>query len=817
MSALLQDLRYALRTFSTSRGSTAIAIAVLALGIGANAAIFSVTSAILLRPLPYKDPERVVFIWENQLSKGLREQMLSAVDFKDFQARSQGFEQLGAIFSQSSVLTVGETPERVDTAAVSPAVFEILGMPAAIGRSFAADEDQPDKNRVVILSAGLWERRFGRDPNILGKTLLLDGASYTVVGVARSGFRVPESQSELWIPYTPAPDDLLPRRRGNRFLNVIGRLGPGVSLQRAQSQMRIVADQIARESPDMNAGRSVDLTPLREQMVGDVRPTLWMLMAAVIAVLLIACFNVAHLLLARAGAREKEIAVRTALGANPARLVRQLLTESVLLAVVAGCFGLLIAYWGTWILTKLAPAGLPQAEGLTAGEVTLDWRVLVFTLGISVLTGLAFGLFPALSSARSNLNLVLRSGGRGGTGGRTRSRVRDVLMVCEVASSAVLLIGAGLLIRSLVRLQDVNPGFRPEHVLTMRLSLPPARYSGLKVGLFYEQLLNRVSQLPGVQQAGICRFLPLGGDDASLNFQIEGQPAVITADQPRAKFRTASGGYFAALRIPLLRGRMFDSRDNQHTPKVAIINDTAARRYWPDENPVGKRILSGLDDKDWSTIIGVVGDVKHTGLDAAANPETYYHYLQIPAETMNIAEGTMALVIRTSSDPEGIVSAVRGELRSLDPGQPVFNVHSMQDVVTGSIAQPRFRTVLVSAFAGLALVLAALGLYGVVAYSVSQRMTELGIRVALGAQPSAILKLVLFHAGGLAAIGLAIGVAISFAAGRIVSKFLFGIHSDDPVTLAVVSLVILLVALVASLAPGFRAARVDPVIALRAE
>ena len=817
MSAFLQDLRYALRTFSTSRGSTAIAIAVLALGIGANAAIFSVTSAILLRPLPYHDPERVVFIWENQLSKGLREQMLSAVDFKDFQARSQGFDEMGAIFSQSSVLTVGETPERVDTAAVSPAVFEILGMPAAIGRSFAPDEDQPDKNRVVILSAGLWERRFGRDPNILGKTLLLDGAAYTIIGVARSGFRVPESQSELWIPYTPAPDDLLPARRGNRFLNVIGRLGPGVSLERAQSQIRIVADQIARESPDMNAGRSVDLTPLREQMVGDVRPTLWMLMAAVIAVLLIACVNVAHLLLARAGAREKEIAVRTALGANPARLVRQLLTESVLLAVVAGAFGLLIAYWGTWILTKLAPAGLPQAEGLTAGEVTLDWRVLLFTLGISILTGLAFGLFPALASARSNLNLVLRSGGRGGTGGRTRSRVRDVLMVCEVASSAVLLIGAGLLIRSLMRLQDVDPGFRAAHVLTMRLSLPPARYSGLKVGLFYEQLLNRVTQLPGVQQAGICRFLPLGGDDASLNFQIEGQPAVITADQPRAKFRTASGGYFAALRIPLLRGRLFDSRDNQHTPKVAIINETAARRYWPNENPVGRRILSGLDDKDWSTIVGVVGDVKHTGLDAAANPETYYHYLQIPADAMNLAEGTMALVILTSSDPAGIVSAVRGELRSLDPGQPVFNVHSMQDVVAGSIAQPRFRTVLVSAFAGLALVLAALGLYGVVAYSVSQRMTELGVRVALGAQPSAILKLVLFHAGGLAAIGLAIGVAISFAASRIVSKFLFGVQADDPVTLLVVSAVILLVALGASLAPGFRAARVDPVIALRAE
>jgi putative ABC transport system permease protein len=817
MSALSQDLRYALRTFSNSPGSTAVAIAVLSLGIGANAAIFSVTSAILFRALPYKDPQRLVFLWENQLAKSMRQQMVSAADFKDFHSRDQAFEAMGAIHSESSILTAGETPERIDTAAVAPSVFEMLGMKPALGRSFAPDEDEPGKNHVVILSAGLWERRFGRDPNILGKTVLLDGGSFTVVGVAPSRFRIPEGRSELWIPYTPKPSDFLLEHRGDRFLHVIAALRPGTSLEQAQSEMRIVADDLGREYPIMNAGRSVDLVPLREQLIGDVRPTLWMLMAAVVAVLLIACFNVAHLLLARAGAREKEIAVRTALGANPGRLVRQLLTESVLLAIVAGALGLLLAYWGTWILAKVAPSGLPQAEEITAGQVTMDWRVLAFTLGVSVVTGVAFGLVPALSSARSNLNLVLRSGGRGGTGGRTRSKVRDILMVCEVASSAALLVGAGLLIRSLLRLQEVNPGFRPDRVLTMQLSLPPARYPGLKVGMFYEQLLDRVTQLPGVQAAGVCRFLPLSGNDASLNFQIEGQPRLNDTDQPRAKYRAASGGYFTALGIPLRHGRLFDSRDNQQTPKVVIVNETAARRYWPNEDPIGKRILSGMDEEKWSTVIGVVGDVKHAGLDLATNPETYYHYLQIPPETMNLAEGTMGLAIRTAADPDAIASSVRRELRSLDPGQPVFNVQTMQHLLYSSVAQPRFRTFLISLFAGLALVLATLGLYGVVAYSVSQRITELGIRVALGAQPADILKLVVFHAGGLAAIGLAIGIGISLAGSRIISRFLFSVHPTDPVTLGLVCFVILLVALAASLAPGLKAARVDPVIALRAE
>ncbi len=812
MSALTQDLRYALRTFLKTPGSTAVAIVVLSLGIGANAAIFSVTNAVLFRGLPYKDPEHLVFVWDNKLSKAMREQQLSPADFKDFQSGNQVFDRIGAIRSQSSVLTGGEVPERIETAAVSPSVFEMLGMAPSLGRSFALDEDQPDKNHVAILSAGLWERHFGRNPNILGKTLSLDGGSFAIVGVAGPRFRLPENRSELWIPYTPEPADFLPSNRAVRFLDVLGHLKPGVSVERAQSEMRILADRLARDYPDTNVGYSVDLVPLRDQLTGDIRSTLWMLMAAVTAVLLIACVNVAHLLLARAGAREKEIAIRTALGANPGRLIRQLLTESLLLAVMAGLLGLLIANWGTWILAKQAPADLAQA-----GEAPLDWRVLAFTLGVSIVTGLAFGLVPALSSARSNLNLVLRSGGRGGTGPRVRSRARDVLLVCEVASSAALLIGAGLLIRSLVRLQEVNPGFRADHVLTMQLSLPPARYPGLKVVLFYEQLLGRITQLPGVQTAGICRFLPLSGGDASLNFQIEGQPRLSDADQPRAKFRTASGGYFVALGIPLIRGRLFDSRDNQQTPKAVIINQTAARRYWPNDDPIGKRILSGFDDDQWSTIVGVVGDVKHAGLDSDTNPETYYHYLQIPPAVMNFAEATMALAIRTGGDPSAAASGVRRELRTLDPSQPIFNVHTMRDVLEGSVAQPRFRTFLISMFAGLALVLAALGLYGVVAYSVSQRTAELGIRVALGAQPGSILKLVIFHAAGLAAIGLAIGITVTLAGSRIFSRFLFGVTTTDPITLGATCMILLLVTLAASLVPALRAARIDPATALRAE
>lgn len=812
MTELWQDLRYGLRTFASNRISTAVAIAVLSLGIGANAAIFSVTNSVLFRSLPYKNADRVVFVWANQISKGMRQQFVSAGEFRDIQARNQVLDGLGAVWNRSSVVTGGQIPLQIETAAVSPSVLTNLGFQPALGRSFAGAEDQPGKNHVALISAGIWQRRFGGDPEVLGKTLSIDGQSFTIVGVGCPQFRIPASESEIWIPYTPAPQDLLPANRGVRPLALIGRLRPGISLERAQGELRNAAAAIAQEYPDVDAGRSIDLIPLREQLIGDIRPTLWMMTAAVLALLLIACVNVAHLLLARAIAREREIAIRSALGANPARLVRQLLTESILLALLGGLLGILIAYWGSWLL------GTRLALGLPAGlEVTVDWRVLAFTLAISVVTGIAFGLLPAFASIGSNLNFVLRSGGRGGTGGKARTRTRNILIAGEVASSTVLLICAGLLVRSLIRLQQVNPGFRTDHLLTMQLSPPQGRYAGLKLALFYQQFLDRVQRIPGAESAGICRFLPLSGNDASLNFQIEGQPSLSTADQPRAKFRAASGGYFRALGIPLIRGRLFDDRDDQHTQKVVVINQAAARLYWPGQDPIGKRILSGLDDNQWSTIIGVVGNVRHAGLAADPNPETYYQYLQIPPEAMGVAEGTMGLVIHTTADPGAITSAVRQELGILDPSQPVYNVRSMQTLWEASIAQPRLRALLIGTFAALALVLAALGLYGVMAYSVSQRTAELAIRAALGAEPGAILNLVISHATRLAGAGLFIGLAVAAVATRVITKFLFGISPLDPVAFGLASIVILAMAFLSALYPALRAAKVDPAIALRTE
>jgi len=811
MRELAQDLRYGLRSFFRTPVSTAVALIALALGIGANSAIFNVINAVLIRPLPYKDASNLFVVWTNQLSKGMRKQYVSPLDYRDFLERNTVFDRIGAFRVQPSVLTGHELPERVETASASPGLFQVLGASAMYGRWFAPDEDQPSKNSVAILSEGFWRRRFGGNPNVLGLPIWLDGKSYTIIGIAPAGFRLIDNPSEIWVPYTPSPEDLTPQRRGYRSLTVLAHVRPGINRSQAQIEMEAVARRIAEENPNVDGGYSVEVTPLEEQIEGDVGPTLWTLFGAVAFVLLIACANVANLLLARAGAREKEIAVRTSLGANPSRIVRQLLTESVLLALVGGLLGLALAAAGTSALVKLAPLDLPRAR-----EISLDWRVLAFTLAVSVLTGLLFGLAPALASVRADLNSILKTSGRSTTGHRGRSQIRDALVVSEVASCVVLLIGAGLLIRSFSRLEDVNPGFWKDHVLTMQLSLPEARYPGLKVGQFYQQLVDRVKALPGVQAAGVSQFLPLSGRDVSLNFQIEGQPQ-RDADQPRAKFRVVSADYFAALGIPLLSGRLINQSDGRRTPKVVLINQLAAERYWPNQNPVGHRILSGVDENEWSTIIGVVANVKHAGLDADTDPETYYHYLQLPPEVMNFAESTMTLVIRTSADPASMTSAVRGQIRQLDSNLPVFNVKTMQEVVEGSVAQPRFRTLLLTVFAGLALWLAALGLYGVMAYSVSQRINELGVRAALGAQPGDIFKLVVGRGIELAAIGIGIGLVLALACTRLISRLLFDVSAIDPLTFGGTCLAILAMAVVASLVPAWRAIRVDPVTALRAE
>jgi putative ABC transport system permease protein len=810
MNTIIKDLRYGIRMLAKNPGSTLAAVLALGLGIGANSAIFSVVNAVMLRPLRYKDPSRLVVIWETKLSKGIFQEQVSPPDYRDWVEQQRVFDQIAALRAQPAVLTGGQLPERVETALVSASAFDLLGVKAALGRTFFLEEDQLGRNRVAVLSYGLWQRRFGGDPGILGKNAIVDGNSVTIVGVAPRDFRLLDTPSELWMPYTLDAKEL--SQRGFRTLRVIARLKASVTLEQASAEMRSIAGHIEQQYADSNAGYGTKVVALRDQLLGDIGPTLWTLLGAVVFVLLIACANVANLLLARAGSREKEIALRTALGANPMRLVGQLLTESVVLGLAGGLLGLALAAWGVALLEQFGPSNLPRLE-----EVTIDWRVLVFTLAVSILTGIIFGLAPALSSVRSDLNSILKTSGRGTTGSRSRARWRNALVISEIASCVVLLAGAGLLIRSFAKLESVSPGFRPDHVLTMQIALPETRYSGQKIALFYQQLVERLHALAGVQYAGIARNLPLSGSDASLNFVVENRPVESSAEQSRAKYRAASADYFAALGIPLVRGRYFDRTDGEKSPGVVIINNTMARRFWPGENPVGKRMKAGFDGSQWCTVVGVVGDVKHTGLDAATNAEMYYQYLQIPPELMSFVEGTMTLVLRTQADPNSMVAAVRGEVQKLDADLPVFNVKTMQDLVGGSLAQPRFRTLLLGIFAGVALLLAAIGLYGVIAYAVTQRTNELGVRMALGAQKSDVLKLVVGHGAQLAAIGIGIGLLVALPLMRIISQLLFGVNAADPVTFAGTAVVILLVTVAASYLPALKAIKVDPVIALRSE
>jgi putative ABC transport system permease protein len=798
---LWQDVRYSVRMLMKNPGFTAVAMLTLALGIGANTAIFSVVNSVLLRPLPFREPGRLVMVWHNNTKEGKLDDPVAHPTFLDLRAQSKRLEDAAGLTPLwRFAVPTPEGPEQVDGHWVSASYFQLLGVQPLKGRAFTADEDRPGGAPAVMVSYRLWQGHFGGDPNILSRTVPLNDSAAPIVGVLPPGFRFLDDV-DLWAPLGQNP--FLPRGRIVRLVRVVGRLAPGVSLQQAQAEMESIARRLEREYPDTNTGLGARVVALDEQIVGDIRPALLVLLAGVGFVLLIACVNVAGLLVARAAAREKEIAVRLSLGASRARLVRQFLTESVLLALLGGAGGLLCALWALRLLRRLSPADLPRIE-----EISMDGTVLVFTLLVSVLTGLVFGLLPAWWLSRSNLQESLKEGGRTTATGGT-SRVRNVLAVAEVALALVLLAGAGLMVRSFAQLMQVNPGFRPDHVLTMQLGLPPS-YSSQPAQrvAFYREMFARLEALPGVRAAGGVTRLPLG-PGVTAKLEIEGRP-VSAGEQPEIEFRRASTHYFQAMGIPLRAGRLFTERDTADALPVVVITEGAARRFWPGVDPIGKRVRFLGPQAAWFTIVGVIADVKHFGLDADARPELYTHFDQNPPVGP-------VLAIRTSGDPTSLAAAARRELRRLEKELLISNVKPMTDVVSESVAERRFHTLLLGGFAAVALALAAIGIYGVLSYAVAQRTHEIGIRMALGAQRGDVFRLVVGQGMLLAVLGVGIGVVGALGVTRFLKSLLFGVTPMDPLTFAGAAVFLAGVALAACYVPARRAMRIDPMVALRYE
>ncbi len=806
MGTLGQDLRYAVRMLVKRPGFTAVAVLTLALGIGANTAIFSVVNTVLLRPLPFTEPDRLVYAQGADLRDGSHGGSISAPDFLDYREQTHVFERLSTFMPFSFTVTGdGSASERISGALVSHGFFETLGiMPLAGGRTFLAEEEQSGRNAVAVLSYGLWQRRYGADPKIVGKTVALNGRAVTVVGVMPAGFEYPR-EAQLWSPIPFKSPETSMRRA--HFLRGVGRLKPGVTLSQAQADVNAVARQLEQQYPESNTNFSMGLTPLPEWTVGEMRPTLLILLAAVGFVLLIACANVANLSLARGATRSREVAIRSALGASRGRVVRQLLTESVVMALLGGAFGLLLAMWGVDLLVSLSPENLPRVK-----EVTTDWRVLGFTLLVSVLTGILFGLFPALATSKTNLTETLKEGGRTGSGAG-RQRLRGLLVVAEVALSLILLVEAGLLVKSFLRLSNVDVGFKPTNVLSMQLTLPQTGYTDPpRRSAFYEQLVGRIESLPGVQAAGAVSELPLSGQENDTFFNIEGKPAAaFGSTENDANIRGISPAYFQALGVPLLKGRFFDRRDGLEAPKVAIVNESFVKRYLPGEDPLGKYLIIDFGEPFKAEIVGVVGGIRHSSLaQPEPSAEMYVNVIQAPSYRTN-------LVVRAAGDPVQLTAAIRSEVQSLDKDLPVYNVKTMEQHISESAAQPRFRTLLLGLFAGVALVLASIGIYGVISYSVTQRTHEIGLRVALGAQRRDVLRLVVWQGMRMALVGICLGIIGAFVVTRVMSSFLFGVSATDPLTFAGVALLLAGVSFLACYVPARRAAKVDPMVALRYE
>lgn len=811
IDSVIKDIRYGLRGLFKHPGFTAIVVITLALGIGASTAIFSVVNSVLLRRLPYRTADRIVAIQELDPNGNLVQ--VTSANFLDWRAQNTVFEQLAAIKTTTTNIALADHAERIDLAQTSANFFDVFGITPQYGRFFIPQDEQAGHEPIVVLSHALWARRFGSDPAIVGKPITLDAKNYTVAGIAPEGFQYPD-RTELWVPPLKLAPELNERQdvtqtRGMGYLAAVALLKPGVTLPQAKGEMETITVRLRQQYPDTNNRRFNRVVSLHDHLIGDTNKVLWLLLGAVTFVLLIGCANVANLLLASGASRQKEMAIRTALGASRWRVMRQLFTESTILALAGGFVGLLIALWGLAGITKLLPADFPRLQ-----EIRMDWRVLAFTFAASVLTGILFGLVPALQISRPDVQESIRETGRGTSGSLRQSRFRQALIVVEVALSVVLLAGAGLLFRSFIYLQSVNAGFVSQQVLTARLSPSGAGFQNdgdyIK---FYNQVIEQVSALPGVQDAGIINTLPLY-KGPTAGFRIEGRPVTTPDKWPGANYRVVSPNYFRAMSIPLVQGRAYTERDAENAPLVMIVNQELAQAVFPGESPVGKRITFGNTDANqqpvWFEIVGVAANVRSLELREAPASELYFSALQNPFENMS-------LVVRSSVEPGTLSGSLRQIVAEVNKAVPVSNVKTMDHIVSESITQPRFNLFLLGLFGAVAMILSAAGIYGVTAYTVTQRTHELGIRIALGAQVSDVLKMILGQGMAVIGVGLVIGLAAAFGLMRLLRSLLFGVGENDLVTFVVITGVLLLVALVACYIPARRATKVDPLVALRYE